>query len=66
MLVIAWVKDRSVKSAVVLMAPLYCIVPNKIKNSSVYSWVGDTNSGSMSIIRASIALLIDSKLSLSS
>src|SRR6266702_7949779 len=47
----------------VLMAPLCCIVLKEVRNSLVCSWVGDTGGGSMSIIRASIALLIDSKSS---
>jgi len=46
------------------MAPLCCIVLKKVKNSLVCSWVGDTISNLILIIRASIALLIDSKLSL--
>src|SRR6266702_3095163 len=47
----------------VLMAPLCCIVLKEVKNSLVCSWVGNTGGGSMSIIRASIASLIDSESS---
>ena len=43
------------------MAPLCCIVPNKVKNSLVCSWGGDTNSNLMLIIRVSTILLIDSE-----
>jgi len=46
------------------MAPLCYIVPKKVKNSLVYSWVGDAVSNLILIIRASITSLIDSKLSL--
>ena len=46
------------------MAPLYCIVLKEVRNSLVYSWVRDAIGNLILIIRASITLLIDSKLSL--
>jgi len=46
------------------MAPLCYIVPKEVKNSLVYSWVKDTISNLILIIKASITSLIDSKLSL--
>ena len=62
--VIAWVKDRSAKSVTVLVAPLCCIVPKEVRNSSVCSWVGNTGGDSISIIRVSTTSLIDSELDL--
>ena len=48
----------------VLMALLCYIVLKEVKNNLVYSWVGDTDGDLISIIRAFITLLINSKLSL--
>ena len=53
-------KDRSARSTTALVAPVCCIVLKDVRNSLVCSWIRGAGSESMSIIRASNVLSMDS------